>query len=222
MTNWKRLAIALIAAVTILLLQFDSGFSQFKQTGAYYLDDDSTSIIDARTGRAITYVTLLPDTVPAYLPRSAYQKFTNKKFHFLEVSPDEQRMAFATGEGDQWMGVFVPGGVYMKFLLYSIQTRFFDPHWTPDSENLAFAYQTPDRRLHIQVIRPPEQFEERYEALNAWQMPRNANQGLRVEGWKVSGADTSLYFVVTDSLGADTDSLSIPLRRVLPPEPKNE
>lgn len=202
MINWR----IIIVLVIPLLLLAGLGLSQEMTSGdkpnrTYYLNEDSTTIINAMTGKPITSVDMMPDTAPEYVPRSRFQKFDNQKFHFLEVSPNGRYAAFASGEGDEWMGVLAPQDRYMKFLLYSIETRFYGARWSPDSKYLAFAYNTPDRRLHIQIVRPPQRSEPRYEAKNAWQMPRANKEQLIIEGWQIEGSDTSYAFVVQDSLG---------------------
>jgi len=207
-----KLRILLIALISTLTM-YGLGFSQWKNTQPYYLSDDSTAIKSAPAGETVTSIELMPDTVPEYLPRSRFEKFNNKKFHFLAVSPDGNYAAFAAGEGDQWMGVLAPKEEYMKFLLYSIKTNFFGAQWTPDSRYLAFAYHTPDRRYVVQIVRPPEKFEQRYQATNAWQTVSDHGEQMKVDGWKVDGADTNYTFVVSDSAGNVIENVALPVFR---------
>lgn len=211
-SRFTFMLILLIAGLSTIV-----ALSQTRRKPFFYLSDDSTSIMMQGSIYPVTSVGLLPDTVPAYLPRMQKQKFYNKRFHLMSASPDSQFIAFSCGEGDQWVGVMNAREVYMKFLLYSVQTNFLDLSWSPDSRYLAIAYRPPDHRIVVQIVEPPAKLEPQYKPMNAWQTISYNNEQYVPYGWGAV-ADTIFSFAVHDSLGSELARIDLPFRRPMSSE----
>ena len=73
----------------------------------FFLSKDATAIQEVITDQInspILTLKELTDTVPAHYPHEFTQKFINKKFHMISVSPNDKKIAFGSGEADQWLG----------------------------------------------------------------------------------------------------------------------
>ncbi|MCC6962501.1 MAG: PD40 domain-containing protein [candidate division Zixibacteria bacterium] len=212
----KAIAIATTALTVILI-----GCADAAGPGSpkIQLNRDSTEIF-VRSGEnkrtVLLHVSDLADTVPMAFPHSADQRFDNQKFHHMAASPDGKWVAFVSGTDDQWLGVYNCEQQYDKFVVFGIQTRFYDLIWSPDSKYLAYGFKGPDQRLLIHLMEPQGKNDVRPKPMNGWQKLTQSNENLRLVGWK-QAADTSFAFEVLDSLGRVSERQEIPLHRPAPP-----
>ncbi len=206
-----------ICSALVLILGFATADGAQKSQ-KILLNRDSTEIYTP-TGdnkRALLlHVSDLADTVPVVFPHSADQRFENVKFNHFSVSPDDRWVAFGCGTNDQWVGVYNREQQYNKFIVFGIQTRFYDLLWSPDSKYLAYGFKGPDKRMLIHLLEPPGKNDERPKPMNGWQRITQTGENLRLVGWR-QGTDTVFTFEVLDSTGKVTEKQELPLRRETP------
>ncbi len=188
----------------------------------FFLSQDATSIqevINPTLNSPILTLTELTDTVPTFYPHEFTQRFNNKKFHMISVSPNEKSIAFVSGEPDQWLGTINTDHRYYKFILFGKNTKFIDALWSPDSRYLAYAFKGPDRRIVVHLIEPPAVDQNKPRPMNGWQFQANADEYLRAVGWKTSGKDTTFAFELLDAKGKAQETINLPLHRQAPVGP---
>ena len=188
----------------------------------FFLSKDATAIQEVITDQInspILTLKELTDTVPAHYPHEFTQKFINKKFHMISVSPNDKKIAFVSGEPDQWLGVIDTDLRIYKFILFGKNTNFIDALWSPDSRYLAYAFKGPDRRIVVHLVEPPPADQVKPRPMNGWQYQANAEEYLRAIGWKATGKDTTFAFEVLDAKGKGLETINLPLHRQAPAGP---
>ncbi len=204
-----------------LLLMISVTMMAAQGSKRFYLSNNATVIeekIDEQTSQALLSIPQLIDSCPQFYPHSPGQVFVNKEFHMISVSPDDKRIAFVSGEGDQWLGTIDTKERIYKFILFGLQTSFIDALWSPDSRYLAYAFKGPDRRLVLHVIEPPALDQDKPRPMNGWQYNTKYNEKLRMIGWKAD-KDTAFLFEVLDSTGRSQEKVTLPLHRSVPAGP---
>lgn len=187
----------------------------------FYLSADSKSIQEKITddiSNPLLKVEDLMVTVPPFYPHEATQRFINKKFHLISVSPNDKYIAFVSGEVDHWLGTIDTQQRIYKFILFGQKTSFIDALWSPDSRNLAYAFKGPDRRIVVHMIQPPGINEDKPRPMNGWQYVCNKDESLRMVGWNAA-KDTTFTFEVVDANGKSLETVALPLHRVAPSGP---
>ncbi|MGB5106412.1 MAG: hypothetical protein WBP29_15090 [Candidatus Zixiibacteriota bacterium] len=187
----------------------------------FYLSQDSKAIqekiTDDLSNPLLTLAELI-DSVPAFYPHEATQRLVNKQFHLMSVSPDDNRIAFVSGEEDRWLGTIDTQERIYKFILFGKSTKFIDALWSPDSRYLAYAFKGPDRRIVVHMIQPPALDENKPTPMNGWQYLCNKDENLRMVGWNAA-KDTTFTFEVLDANGKSLETVALPLHRVVPAGP---
>lgn len=176
----------------------------------FTLIDDGTAIQRKGSSEPFIIAKDLPDSVPQQFAHSVYQRFDNRRFHFISVSPSQEYIAFASGEGDQWMGMINTTQKYLKFLIFGIQTTFLGATWSPDNKFLAFSFWGPDRRLLVYITTPPAQMDPKPTYLNVWFKLYDRRPQFKSLGWEESG-DTTYNFSISDDTGKEVDNVKMPL-----------
>lgn len=201
---------------SLLLILVTAALFAGQASKKFFLSADQASIEEQVTSKMtapILTINELTDSVPAFFPHVAGQRLVNKKFQLVSVSPDNKRIAFASGEVDQWLGTIDAEARTYKFIMFGVSTYFIDALWTPDSRYLAYAFKGPDRRIVVHVIAPPAAGENKPQPMNYWIYNCQNNEGLRVNGWHVAGRDTVLAMDVLDRTGKVQEAVSLPLHR---------
>ena len=187
----------------------------------FYLSADSKSIQEKITddlSQPLLTMAELIDSVPTFYPHEAGQRFVNKQFHLMSVSPDENHVAFVSGEDDRWLGTIDTQRRIYKFILFGKNTTFLDALWSADSRYLAYAFHGPDRRFVVHMVQPPDSSEDKPHPMNGWQYLANKKENIRIIGWN-SAKDTTFAFEVLDSTGKSQEKVVLPLHRKVPAGP---
>ncbi len=187
----------------------------------FYLSKDSKSILERitedQTSPLLTMAELT-DTVPAFYPHEAGQRLVNKQFHLVSISPDENHIAFVSGEVDHWLGTIDTERRVYRFILFGKETNFYDAIWSPNSRYLVYAFKGPDRRIVVHIIEPPGKDDVKPRPMNGWQYRADKGEELRMVGWNAA-KDTTFVFDVIDASGKPQETIALPLRRVAPVGP---
>ena len=143
--------------VALLALLLCSGvIFALNEPGEFILVDNNTGIQRVGAPQPFMRCSDLPDTIPPYFPHPKEMRLKNERFHFLTQSPDKAFLGFASGVGDQWIGVMNLKERYMKFLSWGMQTRFLDMTFSPTGKYIAYTYHGPDHRTKVMIVETPD------------------------------------------------------------------
>jgi hypothetical protein len=222
MRKWLILgAVVIVAAVVTVYVSTQPGPSS---TGDFELVNEGTAIRKVGDNAPFLRVSDLPDTVPTLFPHAAEQHFQNRKFHFISVSPNQRLIEFASGEGDQWLGMLDSRLRYMKFIVFGVQTTFYPGVWSPDSKFMTYAFYGPDRRLSVYITDPKGPDDPSPQNINVWFKSFYQGEKFQAGEWQW-GPDTSFSFTITDAGGKELQKVVLPLRfdpNKLPDEMRQE
>ena len=193
------IGVVLLATAAFVILN-RSTHKEISSEARFILTYDSLEVVTREGSQPLLTVNDLEDTVPDIFPHSRNTRFLNKKFHFLAVSPNQQKFAFALGEGDQWLGMYDAADKFERFLAFGIQTTFLTAVWSPDSKHLAYAFHSPDGRLMTYIMQPPDAYSFKPKNLNVWFMNADSGETVRPRGW-IEPGDTVYSFDVVDISG---------------------
>jgi hypothetical protein len=210
MRKWLALAFVVIAVAAAWYFLRSSDKSGDEKSN-YYLTQGGVGICKLGENVPFLEASELPDTVPMAFSHASSQRFENRRFHFLSVSPDQRLVAFACGEGDQWLGLMNMERRYVKFLMFGIQTTFYQGLWSTDNHFLAFAYFGPDKRMTVAIIDPLGTEDPLPMTLNAWFKSLVNGEKFKPLSWRMD-TDTVFTFAVMSASGSQIEKVDLPLR----------
>jgi hypothetical protein len=209
--RWIGAALVLIVAVGAVWFGLRKQEEPEKAPSNYVLSEDGTTISRVGEQEPFLYASALPDTVPSWFNHVLAQRFDNRRFHFMCVSPNQRYIAFACGEGDQWIGIVDMEKGYVKFMMFGVQTSFYAGDWTPDNKYLSMAFWGPDRRMCVVTLEPTIFEEPLTPTLNIWYEYFYKGEKFKPGEWDMTG-DTTYSFSILSADGDELKEASLPLR----------
>jgi hypothetical protein len=168
--------------------------------GNFILVNDASGI--QRLGAMGPFLTVedLPPTAPEWFPHPKDLLFENQKFHWITQSPTMDLLGFASGTGNEWIGIMNLKDRWLKFISWGVSTRFLDLTFSNDALHYAYAFHSPDGRIKINIAPVPTRDEEKTDLINTWFVSTDGGERYRPLGWDEQ-SDTVFSFEITDSLG---------------------
>ncbi len=211
-TTYRLISLALLLViVAVAAILITSKPKPDVVVGIYVLSDNGTAIQKQGAREPFLRASELPDTVPTFVPHDSTQRFDNRRFHFICVSPNQRYIEFACGEGDQWLGMADVREEYVKFLMFANQATFYPGLWSPDSKFLTYGFYDSDRRLYVYITDPLGIDIPVPMNLNYWYREYEQEAKFKPIGWRMD-TDTVFTFAVTSASGKELERVDLPLR----------
>lgn len=191
---------SVMLTLVILLLAISVALA-LNQPGDFILVNDDTGIQRLGAMEPFFSVDQLPTEAPQWYPHPQDLRFVNKKFHWITQSPTKEYLGFASGTGNQWIGIMDLQNRWMKFISWGIETQFLDMTFSRSSKYFAYAFHGPDRRIKINILQVPGRDQDSLHFMNTWFMPTKGGERYVPLGWDAK-SDTVFSFEVHDSTGA--------------------
>ena len=193
---WIRV---LLLTLLIFLLSLSLALA-LNTPGDFILVNDDSGI--QRLGAMQPFITVadLPPTAPEWFPHPKDMLFENQKFHWITQSPTMDLLGFASGTGNEWIGIMNLKERWLKFISWGLSTRFLDMTFSNDGLHYAYAFHSPDGRIKINIAPAPERDDEKIDLLNTWFVSTRGGERYRPLGWDEQ-SDSVFSFDITDSLG---------------------
>lgn len=189
-----------LTLIAILLLLSFAVALALNEPGDFILVENNTGI--QRIGGMQPFMTVenLPLTPPQWYPHPKQLRFDNQEFHWITQSPTKDLLGFASGGKDQWIGFMNLPERWLKFVSWGIETKFLDMTFSKNGKYMAYAFDSPDRRIKINIIEVPSRDQDSLAFLNTWFVSTTGGEQYRPLGWD-EPSDTIFRFEILDSLG---------------------
>ncbi|MFH2055052.1 MAG: hypothetical protein ABIJ61_03760 [bacterium] len=183
----------------VILLSFSMALA-LNKPGDFILVNNDTGIQHLGSIEPFMTVADLPPSPPEWYPHPKDLKFDNQKFHWITQSPTQDLLGFASGTENQWIGFMNLKERWMKFVSWGIKTKFLDMTFSSSGKYMAYAFDSPDRRIKINIIEVPNRDQDSLVFMNTWFVTTKGGEQFRPLGWN-EPADTVFSFEILDSLG---------------------